>query len=117
VRFVRDLTDDELRWVYANADTLLAVSLEDYGLTPLEAAAFGVPSLSLRAGGYLDTVVDGVTGLHVESADPVLVRLGLDEMGRHGFDPMALRAHAAEFSEVGFAERLRAELADVGNER
>ena len=113
VRFVRDLDDAELRWVYANADTLLAVSLEDYGLTPLEAAAFGVPSLSLRAGGYLDTVVEGVTGLHVDAAQPALVRAGLDEMGRHHFDAGALRAHAAEFSEAGFAQRLRAEVADL----
>lgn len=114
VRFLRDLDDAELRWVYANARTLLAVSLEDYGLTPLEAAAFGVPSLTLGAGGYLDTVVDGVTGLHVEAADPASVRAGLDRTDRHGFDPDALRSHAAVFSEAGFAARLRAEVADVG---
>jgi len=115
VRFVRDLDDAELRWAYAHARTLLAVSLEDYGLTPLEAAAFGVPSLSLRAGGYLDTVVEGVTGLHVEVADPVLVRAGLDAMGAQDFDPVVLRAHATTFSEAGFSERLRAEVAEVAH--
>lgn len=110
VRLVRGLSDAQLRWVYSTATALLAPSLEDYGLTPLEAAAFGVPSLSLRAGGYLDTVVEGVTGLHVEAPEPALVRRGLEEVAAHPFDADAVRAHAAEFSEAGFATRLRAEV-------
>lgn len=63
VRVVSGLTDAALRWVYSNARALVAPGLEDYGLTPLEAAAFGVPTLALEAGGYLDTVDPGVSGL------------------------------------------------------
>jgi glycosyltransferase involved in cell wall biosynthesis len=96
--------------VYAHSRVLVAPSIEDYGLSPLEAAAFGRPSLTLRAGGYLDTVVEGVTGLHVDTPDPLAVRAGLDEAERHPFDPDVLRAHAATFSEAGFAARLRSEV-------
>lgn len=110
VRLVSGLSDPQVRWVYAHSRTLVAPSIEDYGLSPLEAAVFGRPSLTLRAGGYLDTVVEGVTGLHVDAPDPALVRAGLDEVERHRFDPDALRAHAARFGESGFAERLRAEV-------
>lgn len=110
VRLVSGLSDAQIRWVYAHSRVLVAPSIEDYGLSPLEAAAFGRPSLTLRAGGYLDTVVEGVTGLHVDAPDPVLVRAGLDEVERHPFDPDVLRAHAARFSEAGFASRLRSEV-------
>lgn len=110
VRLVSGLTDPQVRWVYAHSRTLVAPSIEDYGLSPLEAAVFGRPSLTLRAGGYLDTVVEGVTGLHVDAPEPALVRAGLEEVERHPFDADALRAHADRFGEAGFAARLRTEV-------
>ena len=110
VRLVSGLSDAQIRWVYAHSRALVAPSIEDYGLSPLEAAVFGRPSLTLRAGGYLDTVLEGVTGLHVDAPEPGLVRAGLDAMATHAFDTDVLRAHADRFSEVGFAARLRAEV-------
>src|SRR5205823_12380194 len=59
VRFLGSVSDEELRWLYGECRGLVAASYEDYGLTPLEAASFGKPSTVLRAGGFLDTVVDG----------------------------------------------------------
>ena len=64
------VSDDELRWLYANAAALVAVSYEDLGLTPVEAALFGTPSLALRFGGYLDTVIDGVNGFFIDDTSP-----------------------------------------------
>ena len=46
---------------------LLAESHEDLGITPLEASAWDVPTVALRAGGYLDTIVDGINGVFVEA--------------------------------------------------
>ncbi len=108
-----DSATRQLRWVYAHARVLVAPSHEDYGLTPLEAAAFGVPSLTLRAGGYLDTVREGVTGLHVDAPDPELFRAGLAAADAHTWDPAVLRSHADRFSEAGFAARLHAEVDDL----
>ena len=60
VRLVSGLTDAQLRWVYAHARALVAPSHEDFGLTPLEAGAFGASRRSrCAAGGYLDTVARG----------------------------------------------------------
>lgn len=108
VRMLEGLTDAQLRWVYAHARLLLAPSFEDYGLTPLEAAAFGVPSVSLRAGGYLDTVREGVTGLHVDTADPRAFHDGIRDAVRQDWDVAAVRRHADAFGEERFAERVRA---------
>ncbi len=107
VRMVEGLSEAQLRWVYGHARALLAPSLEDYGLTPLEAAAFGVPSVSLRAGGYLDTVVEGVTGLHVDSVDPEGFRAGIAAATATSWDVGQIVAHAAEFSEERFGQRIR----------
>ncbi len=69
VRMLSDLSDAALRWTYAHARILLAPSLEDFGLTPLEAATFGVPTLALRGGGYLDTIDEHVNGAFFAEPD------------------------------------------------
>jgi glycosyltransferase involved in cell wall biosynthesis len=117
VQLVSGLNDAQMRWVYAHSSMLVAPSLEDYGLTPLEAAAFGRPSVTLRAGGYLDTVIEGVTGLHVDSPDAALFRAGLMSARSHSWDVEAIRSHAEQFSEAGFAARLHAEVNDLLSDR
>jgi glycosyltransferase involved in cell wall biosynthesis len=67
VRFLGQVDDATLRWLYRNSVALVSASFEDYGLTPLEAACFGRPSVVLRSGGFLDTVVDGLTGVFFDA--------------------------------------------------
>ncbi len=105
------LSDAELRWLYAAADLLLAPSYEDFGLTPLEAGAFGTPVVALRAGGYLDTVVEGRTGVFFDAPTSGGIRAAVQRATGRDWDHAAIRAHAGTFTEDRFVERLRAEVA------
>jgi glycosyltransferase involved in cell wall biosynthesis len=70
-------TDGELKWLYQNADVLLATAREDFGLTVLEANSEGTPVVAVPAGGYLETVEPGTNGMlatsdSLESFGPAL---------------------------------------------
>jgi glycosyltransferase involved in cell wall biosynthesis len=107
VEFLASVSDDELRWLYAHAQAVIAASYEDFGLTPIEAAAFGVPTIALRYGGYLDTVIEGTTGAFFDAPEPVAITHSVRGFDRGAFDARAVRAHALTFSEVNFQTRLR----------
>ena len=69
VDLVGNVSDCELRWLYGHCQALIAGAFEDYGLTPLEAANFGKPTIALKRGGYLETVVEGLSGYFFEDLE------------------------------------------------
>lgn len=113
VRLVEGLSDAQMRWAYGNARALVAASHEDFGLTPLEAGAHGVPTIALRAGGYLDTVEEGVNGLFFEEPTPEAIRRAVEQTMRTESDSEAVRARAESFAEQRFIERLEDVVEDL----
>jgi glycosyltransferase involved in cell wall biosynthesis len=108
--------DEELRWLYARSVGIVAASYEDFGLTPLEAAAFGKPSAALRWGGFADTVVDGETGVFFDEPEPASIAAAVRACLGENWSVETLGRHAAAFSERRFVDRLRDVVASVAEE-
>ena len=108
VHLLGSVGDAQLRWLYAGAAGLVAAAHEDFGLTPLEAAAFGRPTAAWRGGGYLDTVVEDETGVLFDTPDPAGIADALVRLRARAWPEDRLRAHAARFGEDRFVARLRA---------
>jgi glycosyltransferase involved in cell wall biosynthesis len=105
-----NVPDAQMRWLYANCAALVATSNEDFGLTPVEANAAGSPAIVLRRGGYLDSSVEGLTGVFVEEATRDGVVDAVRRFRELSFDRESIRRHAAQFSESRFIARLRLEV-------
>jgi glycosyltransferase involved in cell wall biosynthesis len=73
IRILGRVDDAVLRWCYANCSAVVAASYEDFGLSPLEGNCFGKPSVVLRAGGFLDTVLEGVNGTFFDELTPAAI--------------------------------------------
>lgn len=114
VTFIARVDDAELAWLYASCAGVVSAAYEDFGLTVVEAAACGKPVAVLRAGGFLDTVVDGETGVYFEAPDRRSIAEAVRRMLDAVWDITEDRAGQAYFTEDWFAERLRDTLASTG---
>lgn len=90
---------------------------EDFGLLPLEAAAAGRPAIALRAGGALETIVEGTTGEFFDEPSPASLARAFRAFDASRYDARALRAHAEAFAPDRFIQRLRAIVDRVRAER
>lgn len=97
----------------ARARSLILPGVEDFGITPLEAMAVGTPVVALRAGGVLDTVLDGRTGILFDAPMVHSLRAALDAVESRMWDRQAIREHAATFSRARFDAQFRTALRQV----
>ena len=116
VQIVGSISDAQLRWCYSNCVALIAAAYEDFGLTPVEAAAFGKPAVALRWGGYLDTVTEGTTGLFFESPSASAIREAMVRSLTIKFSQKAILRKAASYTEAAFIEDLRNRVAQALDE-
>jgi glycosyltransferase involved in cell wall biosynthesis len=107
VRFVGDADDGMLRWLYGNAAAVISAAAEPFGLTPVEGASFGTPTVAVADGGFLDTVVPGETGVHFDRRSPDAVRAAVVELRATRWDADRIRAHAEVYSEGRFVAGVR----------
>nr|WP_154922040.1 glycosyltransferase [Microbacterium testaceum] len=91
------VSDAELSWLYARARVLVAVAQEDFGLTPVEAAWAGTPTVAIDSGGYRESVSHEHSGLLVAD-DPDALASGIREACRESWNAAEIRAHAERFS-------------------
>ncbi len=106
IQFLGRLPDHEVAAEYARCRAMIFPGEEDFGLTPVECMASGRPVVAFAAGGALETVVDGHTGLLFRAQTPESLAAALEQVAEIPFSPAALRAHAARFDIAVFNTRM-----------
>jgi glycosyltransferase involved in cell wall biosynthesis len=109
--FLGRISDAELADLYARARALVVPSVEEFGIAAVEAQAAGRPVVAAAAGGALDTVHDGETGVLVRPDDVDGLAQALRYTDFDRFSPARIAQHADSFSTPVFQRRYLAELA------
>jgi glycosyltransferase involved in cell wall biosynthesis len=110
VQFVVAPSDSDLRQLYATCHAVLFTAFnEDFGLTVLEAMAFGKPVIAVDRGGPQETVDDGVDGFRVPAdpecfADRMIALLEQPELARR--IGVAAFRKAKQFTWERFVDRI-----------
>jgi glycosyltransferase involved in cell wall biosynthesis len=113
VQFMGRVDDDELVALVSGARAQIVPNVEEFGIAAVEAQAAGRPVIAAAAGGALETVIDGETGIHVEPDSLEALAEALREVDFDRFDSERLRANAERFSTDAFQRRLLNEVAQL----
>lgn len=109
--FLGRVPDTELAGLYAGARMFVMTNVEEFGIAAVEAQAAGRPVVAAAAGGALETVIPGETGVLVPEDDID----GFAEAFRYTdfdrFSPEAAQQNAKRFSVPRFQAQLRATVA------
>jgi glycosyltransferase involved in cell wall biosynthesis len=104
--FLGRVGDRELAELYAQARAVLVPSVEEFGITAVEAQAAGRPVIAAAAGGALETVLDGATGRLVGVDDVEAFREAIEQIDGLGLDPQAAVENSRRFSVAVFQARI-----------
>jgi glycosyltransferase involved in cell wall biosynthesis len=105
IEFPGWVDDRTLRDLYANCRGYLFPGEEDFGIAPVEAQAAGKPVIAYAAGGALDTVIDGETGVLFARQTPADLADAVRRFETLSFDPDRISQNAERFSSQVFRER------------
>lgn len=79
---------------------------EDFGITAVEAQAAGRPVIAYGAGGALESVIDGETGLFFTEQTAASLQHAIERFARIGWDPHRIRANATRFNRSRFQHEI-----------
>jgi glycosyltransferase involved in cell wall biosynthesis len=97
VTFLGKVPDDEIADWYARCRAFIMPQEEDFGLAPLEAQAAGRPVIAYRAGGALETVIEGRTGMFFDAQTPEALMAAVAGFQREEFVAEVCRENAERF--------------------
>jgi len=103
--------DEELAELYAQARAVVVPSMEEFGITAVEAQASGRPVIAAAVGGALETVLNGSTGLLATLDDVDSFQRAIEAIDRLDFDQARAVANAERFSVAAFQETVATRVA------
>jgi glycosyltransferase involved in cell wall biosynthesis len=107
IEFVGLVSDEELKDYYAHCQAFIFPQEEDFGITAVEAMAAGRPVIAYQAGGALEIVQAGITGLFFKEQTPAHLVETLRKFKTTDFDPNVIREKAMEFDQEKFKEKIK----------
>jgi glycosyltransferase involved in cell wall biosynthesis len=114
VTILGHVSDAEAAQYASQCRALLFPGEEDFGMAPLELAAAGRPTIAYRAGGALETIVEGTTGIFFDEQDVSSLVEAIVRFETMSWDANILRAQALRFDVSQFRRKFYDLLESLG---
>lgn len=115
--FLGRYNNHELLSTHQRCRALIMPNVEDFGIVPVEAMAAGTPVIALGAGGALDYMIPGKTGILVEPGtdEQIVERLvaAIKSFKSDDYDSAAIRDWSEGFSRANFRAKMQTVLDGV----
>lgn len=97
-------SEERKRELFERSSACVFPGEDDFGITAVEAMAAGKPVLAYRAGGVMESVVEGVTGEFFDDLTPEVLADGVRRLRRNkaSYNPTLIRRRAEEFRRERF---------------
>ncbi|MEX0870078.1 MAG: glycosyltransferase [Candidatus Spechtbacterales bacterium] len=101
--------DDIVKHCYQNCHAYIYPGKEDFGISAVEAMIFGKPVLALRAGGVLESVVEGVSGEFFDDPHPAVLADAVRRLNDNydNYNPVMIQNIGNKFSSERFTNEFR----------
>ncbi len=106
ITFKEYVSDDDMVNYIAKAEAFIFPNEEDFGIVAIEAQAAGTPVLAFRAGGALDTVVEGVTGEFFDKQTISCLSEAIKNFNYKLYNRNAIIENAEKFSAQNFKKSI-----------
>jgi glycosyltransferase involved in cell wall biosynthesis len=107
ITFKSNVSDEEMVKHISKAEAFIFPNEEDFGIVAVEAQAAGIPVIAYRAGGSLDTVVEGVTGEFFDEPNSSSLAKVLKGFNYKLYNHKAILENAQKFSNEEFQRKVR----------
>jgi glycosyltransferase involved in cell wall biosynthesis len=112
VEFLGPLPNAAIAELYSTARAFVFPGVEDFGITPIEAMASGLPVIAYAGGGALETVVEGESGIFFRQATAPALAQAIErvESGLVTFDEGRVRSFGRAFTKGRFQRQMLREI-------
>lgn len=107
VEFITNVTDEEMPKYFQQARAFLLPGMEDFGIAAVEAMAAGTPVIAYKAGGALDYVKPGQTGMFFDEQTAEAVTTAVQSFPLEKFDNAKIADYAQQYSTANFRTKMQ----------
>ncbi|MBU2523674.1 glycosyltransferase [Patescibacteria group bacterium] len=107
IKFLGYINDNNLEQEYTGCRAFIMPQIEDFGIAPVEAMAYGKPVIAFAAGGSLETVIEHRTGIFFKEQTIKSLLEAIKRFEKMTFSPELIRRHASKFSENRFQAEIK----------
>lgn len=107
IEFLGKVDSEELKKLYSQCIAFINPQEEDFGITPIETMASGRPVIAYAAGGALETIKNGETGVFFEHQEWEALADIVIRFKPEIFNSQKIKEHAFEFDTKTFKEKIK----------